>query len=299
MIPKLKDLLPEGLYVGRLDHAEWYPAHTAAALTWTMEGDYVPIYPKSIEKVVGRKIPVRAFHVTNVTHIPKMKNIIGSKKTISAFTETGKNSQIAKGRGVQTHGGGVIFYIEGHLLAQKYEDFNTVPDRTGRWWVQGYHIFGESDLMENAAYKAGCLDGQQWRDLENRVHDKVLDDFEDLGYKEQMEKVKEKLSKSAARQIKIYIDEANKLLKKHKDKVLKQIINPSDKTSSWWNEMLIYDTKPIEVFVLDRIAKDYYFKEEYQKELEKIVPKSKISYGTPAQFRKWYTAREGKIIDKQ
>ena len=296
---KLKDLLPEGLYVGRLNHAEWYPAHTAAALTWTLEGDYVPIYPKSIEKVVGRKIPVRAFHVTNVTHIPKMKNIIGSKKTISAFTETGKNSQIAKGRGVQTHGGGVIFYIEGHLLAQKYEDFNTVPDRTGRRWVQGYHIFGESDLMENAAYKAGCLDGQQWRDLENRVYDKVLDDFEDLGYKEQMEKVKEKLGKSAARQIKIYIDEANKLLKKHKDKVLKQIINPSDKTSSWWNEMLIYDTKPIEVFVLDRIAKDYYFKNEYQKELEKIVPKSKISYGTPAQFRKWYTAREGKIIDKQ
>ena len=32
--------------------------------------------------------------------------------------------------------------------------------------------------------------------MENRVHDKVLDDFEDLGYKEQMEKVKEKLSKS-------------------------------------------------------------------------------------------------------
>ena len=296
---KLKDLLPEGLYVGRLNHAEWYPAHTAAALTWTLEGDYVPIYPKSIEKVVGRKIPVRAFHVTNVTHIPKMKNIIGSKKTISAFTETGKNSQIAKGRGVQTHGGGVIFYIEGHLLAQKYEDFNTVPDRTGRRWVKGWHVFGLEGLMEKAASKAGCLDGQQWRDLENRVHDKVLDDFEDLGYKEQMEKVKEKLSKTAARQIKMYIDEANKLLKTHKDKVLKQIINPSDKTSSWWNEMLIYDTKPIEVFVLDRIAKDYYFKEEYQKELEKIVPKSKISYGTPAKFRKWYTAREGKIIDKQ
>ena len=50
---RLRDLLPEGLYVGRLNHAEWYPAHTAAALTWTLEGDYVPIYPKSIEKVVG------------------------------------------------------------------------------------------------------------------------------------------------------------------------------------------------------------------------------------------------------
>ena len=296
---RLRDLLPEGLYVGRLNHADWYPAHTAAALTWTLEGDYVPIYPKSIEKVVGKKIPVRAFHVTNVVHIPKMKNIIGSKKTISAFSETGKNSNLAKGRGVQTHGGGVIFYIEGHLLAQKYEDFNTVPDRTGRRWVQGFYVFGEGDLMENAAYKAGCLDGQQWRNMENRVHDKVLDDYPDLDYRKQMEKVKEKLGKSAARQIRIYIDEANKLLKKHKDKVLKQIINPSDKTSSWWNEMLIYDTKPIEVFVLDRIAKDYYFKEEYQKELEKIVPKSKITYGTPAQFRKWYTAREGKIIDKQ
>ena len=264
-----------------------------------MQGDYVPIYPKSIENVVGRKIPVRAFHVTNVTHIPKMKSIIGRKKTISAFTETGKNSNLAKGRGVQTHGGGVIFYVEGHLLAQKYQDFDTVPDRTGRRWVKGYHVFGESELMEKAAWKAGCLDSQQWRDMENRVYDKVQDDFEDLPYKEQIEKVKEKLSKSAARQIKIYIDEANKLLKTHKDKVLKQIINPSDKTSPWWNELLIYDTKPIEAFVLDRVAKDYYFKEEYQKELEKIVPKSKISYGTPAKFRKWYTAREGKIIDKQ
>ena len=268
-------------------------------ITWIMNGDYVPIYPKSIEKVVGRKIPARAFHVTNVTHITKVKNIIGSKKTISAFTETGKNSKIAKGRGVQTHGGGVIFYIEGHLLAQKYEDFNTVPDRTGRRWVQGYHVFGESDLMENAAYKAGCLDSHQWRDMENRVYDQVQDDLPDASYNEQIEEVKKRLSEPAQKQIKTYIDTANKLLKTHKDKVLKQIINPSDKTSGHWNELLIYDVKPIEVFVLDRLAKDYYYQEEYKKELEKIVPKSKISYGTPAQFRKWYTAREGKIIDKQ
>ena len=69
---------------------------------------------------------------------------------------------------------------------------------------------------------------------------------------------------------------------------------------------MIYNTKVIDCFVLSRVWNDYYFQKDsyagteyeetaYKKDLLKIVPESKITIGTPAQFRKWYTKREGEI----
>ena len=61
--------------------------------------------------------------------------------------------------------------------------------------------------------------------------------------------------------------------------------------------------------MLKRVWDDYYFQNDsnissidkpvdsYKKELLKIVPESKITIGTPAQFRKWYNAREGILDD--
>jgi hypothetical protein len=57
---------------------------------------------------------------------------------------------------------------------------------------------------------------------------------------------------------------------------------------------------------LSRVWNDYYFQKDsyagteyeetaYKKDLLKIVPESKVTIGTPAQFRKWYTKREGEI----
>ena len=59
---KLKDLLNETMYGSNLND-KWYPAHTKDALSWTLTHNYVPIYPKTMEKVIG-KIPINAFHVT-------------------------------------------------------------------------------------------------------------------------------------------------------------------------------------------------------------------------------------------
>ena len=101
--------------------------------------------------------------------------------------------------------------------------------------------------------------------------------------------------------IKKYIDTTNKLLKKHKDRVQASMRTQTKENSSYWNEILIYNTKVIDCFVLKRVYDDYYFKNDsydtkaYKKELLKIVPENKITVGTPAQFRKWYTSREGEI----
>jgi len=297
---KLKDLLKEALYAGSLSHNKWYPAHTRAALTWTLTQQYVPIYPKQMESIFG-KIPVNAFHVTDPTNISSVKDILGKKKAISTFTKANKGSQLAKGRGVQTGSGGVIFYVEGLMLARKYIDFETVPDKSGIRWVKGHHIFdGDHMILKTAVEKAKLHDTSTWRELEWEVEKKYeMSDYD--SFKEYENAIKKEVGALANKQIKSYIDITNKLLKTHKDKVEKSVRNPSDKSSSWWNEILIYKTKIIDCFVLKRVYNDYYFQNDdydtpaHKTELLKIVPESKIEVGTPAQFRKWYTAREGEL----
>jgi hypothetical protein len=233
-------------------------------------------------------------------------NVLGKKKSISTFTKANKSSQLAKGRGVQTGSGGVIFYIEGLLLGRKWQDFDTVPDRTGRRWVLGRHIFdGDSMIVKSAVKKAKLHDYESWRDMEGDISDKhEMSDYD--SYKDYNAAIKKELGPLAAKQIKKYIDVTNGLLKKHKDLVQKSLRQPSKKKSGWWNEIIIYNTKVIDCFVLSRVWDDYYFqkdsyvgtdyaKDAYKKDLLKIVPESKITIGTPAQFRKWYTKREGEI----
>jgi len=300
---KLKELINETMAMSPLKHDQWYPAHTRDALQWTLTQNYIPLYPKQIENLFG-KIPVNAFHATSPQSIESVSKILGKKKSISTFTKANKSSGLAKGRGVQTGSGGVVFYVEGLLLGRKAEDFDTVPDRTGRRWVMGHHVFGTgSQLVRNVIKKAGLPDYGEWRDIEDEIVDEVELDpkYEDLGWKERDALVKKKLAPIVQKHIKKYIDTTNALLKKHKDRVHDSMRTKSTENSSYWNEILIYNTKVIDCFVLKRVYDDYYFKNDsrdtksYKSELLKIVPENKVTVGSPAQFRKWYTTREGEI----
>ena len=298
----LKDLINESRAMTPLKHDEWYPAHTRDALSWTLTQNYVPLYPKQIESLFG-KIPVNAFHVTNPSNIKSVSDILGKKKSISTFTKANKSSQLAKGRGVQTGSGGVIFYVEGLLLGRKAEDFDTVPDRTGRRWVMGLHVFGDNMIVRSAVQKAGLPDYEEWNEIESKVEQRIENNpkYDDLGWRDRMKIIKKELAPMVQKHIKKYIDTTNKLLKKHKDYIQDTMRTKSNLNSSWWNEILIYNTKVIDCFVLKRVYDDYYFQNDsrdtksYKKELLKIVPENKITVGTPAQFRKWYTSREGEI----
>ena len=143
----------------------------------------------------------------------------------------------------------------------------------------------------------------EWRDIEDEIVDEVEDDpkNDDLGWKERDALVKKKLGPIVQKHIKKYIDTTNALLKKHKDRVQASMRTKSTENSNYWNEILIYNTKVIDCFVLKRVYDDYYFKNDsrdtksYKSELLKIVPENKITVGSPAQFRKWYTTREGEI----
>ncbi len=299
----LKDLINESRAMTPLKHDEWYPAHTRDALQWTLTQNYVPLYPKQIENLFG-KIPVNSFHTTSPQNISSVSKILGKKKSISTFTKANKSSGLAKGRGVQTGSGGVVFYVEGLLLGRKAEDFDTVPDRTGRRWVMGRHIFGgDPMILRKAIEKAGLPDYGKWDEIERKVEQKVENNpkYDDLGFRDRMKIIKKELAPMVQKHLKKYIDTTNKLLKKYKDMVQASMRTQTKENSPYWNEILIYNTKVIDCFVLKRVYDDYYFKNDsydtkaYKKELLKIVPENKITVGTPAQFRKWYTSREGEI----
>ena len=301
---KLKDLLNERMY-GKQLNDKFYPAHSREALSWSLTHDYVPLYPKTMESIIG-KVPIDAFHVTDPNHIKTLKDIIGKKKSISTFNAANKSSKLAKGQGVQTGSGGVIFHVSGLLLAQKGMDFDTVPDLKGRRWVKGYHIFGD-DTLRGALKRAKLPDYSAWQDIEAEVEEKIENDpkYDGLRYMERIKAVREALGPLTANHLKKYIDTTNKLLKKHKKKVVANLTKPSNKTNSWWNEILIYNVKVKDVFVLKRVWDDYYFQKDsgygddvtqaYKKDLLSYVNEKDITIGTPAQFRKWYTARKGEI----
>jgi hypothetical protein len=299
---KLKNLLTE------LDGTVWignqtYPAHTKTALQW-MRQQYIPLTPKVVEKIVGKKIPVRSFHITSPDHLHRMKGVLASKKSLSTFTMTNAQEKLAKGGGIQTKGG-IIFYLEGHLLAQRTIDFDTVPDKQGRRWVDSFNVFGNRQDWPIIVKKAKL----GWDDIERKMDDiekaaeKLWLKDGELDYNEYKALAKKEQGPIIAKMIKDYIDLANKALRGYKKKFIDNLISPPKKrTIGWWNEILVYDVKIIDMFVLNRVIGDpkKNIMNHTRAEIEKLASQAKgsnpITIGTPAQYRKWFTKREGKIV---
>ena len=308
---KLKDLLLEKDGTVWIDN-QTYPAHTQTALDW-MRRQYIPLTPKVVERVVGKKIPVKTFHITGPESLHRVKNVLNSKKSLSTFTMTNKEEKLAKGGGIQTKGG-IIFYIEGNLLAQRAIDFDTVPDKTGRRWVDSYNVFGDRQTWPIIVKKAKL----GWDEIEremskirNKYEDRWMlpgDDPNNLSYEEYKELAKKEQGPLIAKMIKDYIDLANKALMGYKKQFLKNLISPPKKrTTGWWNEILVYNVKIIDIFVLKRVLPTSgpglpatYEAGKTFKELEKLASAATasdpIQVGTPAQYRKWFAKRGGKIV---
>ena len=308
---KLKDLLTESTYAPSkqagpswIDN-KWYPAHTKAVLNWVRSTEYIPLTPKAVERALGKKIPVRSFHITGPDGIEKMKNVIGKKKSISTFTRTHEDESLAKGRGVQTGMGGIICYVEGNLLGGKYLDFDTVLDKQGRRWVKAFHVFDKDPMIWRNELKRAKLDfdsiDDKMRKIDRKYHDLWIDKGE-IDYNEYKELAKKDQGPVINKYVKDYIDLANKTLIKHKKLFKKSLINSDkNKSTAWWNELLVYNTKIIDIFVINRVLdkKSRHYKWTTQEELEKLLSQASgnkpITIGSPAQFRKWFKERKGQI----
>ena len=302
---KLKDLLMESTYAPSkqagpswIDN-KWYPAHTKSVLNYVRRKEYIPLTPAVVEKALGKKIPVKSFHITGPDGIRQLKNVLGRKKSISTFTATHEDESLAKGRGVQTGMGGVICYVEGHLLAKRSMDFDTTPDKQGRRWVSAFHVFDGKPEIWAKALKASKVDFDsidgKLSNIERDYKDKWIEG--DIRYDDYKAKVKEEQGPIVAKYVKDFIDVANKTLIKNKKIFKKSLIDSKvNKRTAWWNEIVVYNTKIIDMFVMQRVLDNSVLaKVEIEKLLSTASGSKPITIGSPAQFRKWFKERKGKI----
>ena len=302
---KLKDLITEE-WLTHKGKTMWFPAHTKPTMDMISMRDHIAMYPTQMEKMFGKQ-PISSFHVTAPDHLRQLGQIIGKKKSISTFTRANNDSPLAKGRGIQTGQGGVVFYMKGTLLAKRWVDFDTLPDKTGRRWIAGHYIVGDRQTFTKAYEKAGIpKKREKLFDEIYKVKEKYekqwMKDDEAMPYDKYQKMVEKESGPFINQFIKDFFDWQNKWLQQNKEAIKKNLRTPDDKPTAWWNEILIYDTKVVDAFVLSREANKSGWEwngkpGEWQQNMLKYVPKNKITIGTPAKFRKWYKEREG-IIDQ-
>ena len=178
-------------------------------------------------------------------------------------------------------------------------DFDTTPDKQGRRWVSSFHVFDKDKMIWTNALKAAKLDYDsidfKMSKIERDYNDKWLEG--DIEYEDYKAKVKEEQGPLVAKYVKDFIDVANKTLLKNKKLFKKSLIDSDhNKRTAWWNELLVYDTKIIDMFVIQRVLDNSPLaKVEIEKLLSQASGNKPITIGSPAQFRKWFKERKGKI----
>ena len=132
-------------------------------------------------------------------------------------------------------------------------------------------------------------------DIKKKYEEQWLADDEAMPYDKYKKNVEKESGTFINKFIKDFFDWQNKYIERNKAAIKKYLRTPEDKPSAWWNEVLIYDTKVIDAFVMTRVTKYPEWEHTQKKEILKYIPESKITIGTPAQYRKWVTERQGRF----
>ena len=293
---KLKDLLTEnregGVYLTHKGEEKWFPAHTRRTLSQLMPGDRVALYPKLMNSVIGKQ-KVSSFHVSDLERYKGLKKVVGKKKSISTFSHVGKGSGLDQARGIQTMGG-LAFHIEGFLLGRSWDDIMSTPDKTGRRWVNIEKVVGEdSDYAFRKELEKKKLTREDYDEGLEKATKHLQNDKR--SYIEVQKDVKKITNQVDNKFIKDWMDVQNKFLIKNKKAVFDNMTKGGLKDSYFksWNEILVYDVKIKSAFVLNRVEK--LMSDNDKKELKSFA--GEITYGSPANYRKWLTSRGGRIIE--
>jgi hypothetical protein len=99
---------------------------------WAAQGHF-PLTPNIAKIINGEKgIRVDAFHITSAKNASRLKQLEGSKKSISVMTKVPQYS-LEDLSGIHSHG--VMFSLEGNVLLKSIDDIMSTPDESGRRWI--------------------------------------------------------------------------------------------------------------------------------------------------------------------
>ena len=241
----------------------------------------IPVSSAILDKVFPDKIRTTVFHVTDVTKVEKLVRLQKKQKTISAFFFMDTNYLTM---GIKT-GGGVVAELDGNIVVSAESDIMSVPDKTGRRWIEVAHLSrfvglekDVANVIKNIADKYNPLPkGETDDDGIQGPYGRMLWDDDGLPGSARYKQLQEKADvKKLSLIIKDYIDGMTAVLKKHKKGVEKALRDYSNKrvTKRSWDEQLVnqFTIEKVHVFVKGL------WPDDDQENMFKILKQKKIPF---------------------
>ena len=285
-------------------------AHTKKSLEW-VSLDYIPMSPKVMKQIMG-DVPITTFHNLNWFAIKnQLPKVVGSKKSISTYT-TDTEGHLLSGGGVQT-GGGVVLEVEGKVLVAGTEDLGSVPDESGRRWIHPSTFGKIVGMKQFEGGGGGIYYRKHLYNMDKKLEDILFKYKTSLliaptDSKEDTDRFPPYTGKQKADLIKRWVKASNKFLlkmkKKIKDSFEDNINNPKITkfmSKYGYNELLVYDVKVKDVYiVLDIVGdpNDFEATEKTIKEITKDLKpfvKGKIYQGFADGVKMFVRRRGGKV----
>ena len=231
----------------------------------------IPLSPAIFKRVWPKSIRSKAFHLTDLIGVQRLKKMQGKKKSISAFYNM---SDYMIQSGIRTEGGYVV-ELEGDVLAAAPDDISSQPDKTGRRWLTFSTLMNKTNASDPGLGGGSKLKRIE-KDLENLLIDILVKN--DLGpYKKglttrELNKAWSWLGKSTGGKVKSviikdYIDGMEKIMKKYSkplksvftDYTKKRTLDPDEDSGekAMWDELVVNKFKIQKIHVGPEFSPDF------------------------------------------
>ena len=230
----------------------------------------IPLSPAIFKRVWPKSIRSKAFHLTDLIGVQRLKKMQGKKKSISAFYNM---TDYMIQSGIRTEGGYVV-ELEGDVLAAAPDDISSQPDKTGRRWLTF------STLMNKSTASDPGLDGaSKLKKMESDLQNLLVEILGKNGkgpYRPGDTNVIAKawsyLGKSVGGKeksviIKDYIDGMEKIMKKYSkplksvftDYTKKRTLDPDEDSGekAMWDELVVNNIKIKMIHVSPEFSPDF------------------------------------------
>ena len=230
----------------------------------------IPLSPAIFKRVWPKSIRSKAFHLTDLIGVQRLKKMQGKKKSISAFYNM---TDYMIQSGIRTEGGYVV-ELEGDVLAAAPDDISSQPDKTGRRWLTF------STLMNKSTASDPGLDGaSKLKKMESDLQNLLVEILGKNGkgpYRPGDTNVIAKawsyLGKSVGGKeksviIKDYIDGMEKIMKKYSkplksvftDYTKKRTLDPDEDSgdTAMWDELVVNNIKIQRIHIGSEFSPDF------------------------------------------
>ena len=173
----------------------------------------IPLTSKTMTWIFNVQLPrVTVFHVTNGIGLGNLKKLQNKKKSISAFFNMHASFIDS---GIKTEGG-LVAELDANILMSSKSDIMSMPDKTGRRWVELYNI--DPKEKTHKEFEKMLIDLAIKHDPKNKEYLKTAPEI-GIGVWYKLQSDFKDDGKKMSLIIADYIDGVNTILKKHKNDI--------------------------------------------------------------------------------